>query len=94
MVVHSGVKPGERVVVDGEEKLKDGSNVIPRPSNQVDNQGPGNASVAGGQQQGAGATRLGSQTGTAYGSGSSTDSNGDRGGQSNQQGTTGGAPRQ
>ncbi len=48
VVVRSGVQPGERVVTDGEEKLKDGSKVQPRPAATVDNGAPamGNASVA------------------------------------------------
>lgn len=89
VVVHSGVQPGEKIVTDGEEKLREGSKVIPRPAAQVENSGIGNGSVSGGSQQGAGATRLGSQTGSVNGSGT----NG-QGGQSNQQGTTSGAPRQ
>jgi len=93
LVVRSGVQPGDKVVTDGAEKLRDGGKVLPRPSQQVENSGIGNASVAGGSQQGAGATRLGSQTGTVNGSGSSTEANG-RGGQSNQSGSTSGAPRQ
>jgi len=93
VVIRSGVRPGDRVVTDGEEKLKDGSMVIPRPAAQVENSGMGNAAVAGGSQQGAGATPLGSQTGSLNGSGSPASGNG-QGGQSNQQGTTSGAPRQ
>ena len=98
VVVHSGVRPGEKVITDGEEKLSLNSKVIPRPARQVDYTGIGNASVAGGQQQGAGATRLGSQTGTANAEGSNTTGANGQGGQSNQQGTNtgtgGGAPRQ
>ncbi len=48
VVVRSGVQPGERVVTDGEEKLKDGSKVQPRPATTVDNGAAtmGNAAVA------------------------------------------------
>ncbi len=48
VVVRSGVKPGEHVVTDGEEKLKDGSKVQPRPAATVDSGAPamGNAAVA------------------------------------------------
>ena len=46
VVVHSGVQPGDRVVTDGEEKLKDGSKVIPRPAATVDPATLGNAVVA------------------------------------------------
>ncbi len=46
VVIHSGVQPGERVVTDGEEKLKDGSKVLPRPAAVVDNSAPiGNAAA-------------------------------------------------
>lgn len=102
IVIRSGVRPGERVVTDGEEKLTERSKVIPRPSATTENQRTGNsqppvASSAGqgageGPGQGAGAPRIGSQTGTVFQNGRSTDANG-QGGQSNQQGTTGGAPR-
>ncbi len=90
VVVRSGVRPGERVVTDGEEKLTTNSKVIPRPAQRVENQQAGNSTSPGmantsvGPGQGAGATRLGSQTGTPNGNGSSTDANG-QGGQSNQQ---------
>lgn len=94
VVVHSGVRPGERVITDGEEKLTSTSKVIPRPAQHTDTQ-PGSASNAASGQlgpgQGSGATRLGSQTATPYSSGGSTSANG-QGGQSNQQGTTAGAP--
>ncbi len=47
VVVRSGVRPGDRVVTDGEEKLKDGSKVIPRPAAVVDGSNTtGNASAA------------------------------------------------
>ncbi len=99
VVVRSGVRAGERVITDGEEKLTSSSKVIPRPAQHVENQqsgssaslGMSNASV--GPGQGSGATRLGSQTGTPNSNGGSTNANG-QGGQSNQQGTTSGAPHQ
>lgn len=97
VVVHSGVRPGERVITDGEEKLTTTSKVIPRAAQRVENQQPGDTTSPGmaavGAGQGSGATRLGSQTGTPNANGSSTDSNG-QGGQSNQQGTTSSAPHQ
>ncbi len=98
VVVHSGLRAGEKVITDGEEKLSLKSTVIPRPSAQVDYNGVGNASVAGPRGQGAGATQLGSQTGSVNASGSNTAGANGQGGQSNQQGTNtstgGGAPRQ
>ena len=35
VIVHSGLKPGDQVVTDGTEKLKDGSRVIPRESDDM-----------------------------------------------------------
>ena len=99
VVVNSGVRVGEHVITDGEEKLTATSKVIPRPAQRVDGQQPGNstspgiAGTATGSGQGSGATRLGSQTGTLNGNGGSTDGNG-QGGQSNQQGTSSGASHQ
>ncbi len=91
VVIRSGLRPGEHVVTDGEEKLTDKSKVIPRPAQATENQRPGNSTSPGMTGTGAGAPRTGSQTGTPFQNGGSTDANG-RGGQSNQQGTTGGAP--
>ncbi|GAA3755936.1 efflux RND transporter periplasmic adaptor subunit [Terriglobus aquaticus] len=96
VVIRNGLRAGERVVTDGEEKLTSTSKVIPRPAQRVDNQQPGNTSSPGmagvdpRAAQGSGATRLGSQTGTPNANGGSTDGNG-QGGQSNQQGSSSGA---
>ncbi|MBE7180531.1 MAG: efflux RND transporter periplasmic adaptor subunit, partial [Terriglobus roseus] len=96
VVIRSGLRPGEHVITDGEEKLTSTSKVIPRPAQHATEHpagasGTGDASV--GPGQGSGATRLGSQTGSVYPNGGTTDSNG-QGGQSNQTGTTSGAPHQ
>ena len=99
VIVRSGVRPGERVVTDGEEKLTATSKVIPRAAQHVDNQQPGNTTSPGMQgtdpraRQGSGAPSLGSQNGTVNGNGGPSDSNG-QGGQSGQQGTNGGASHQ
>ncbi len=98
VVIHSGLRAGEKIITDGEEKLSLKSTVIPRPAAQVGYNGVGNAAVAGADAQGAGAARLGSQTGSVNANGSNTAGADGQGGQSNQQGTNtgngGGAPRQ
>ena len=33
VILAGGVSAGEQIVIDGQEKLRDGSKVIPRPSN-------------------------------------------------------------
>ena len=99
VVIRSGLRPGERVITDGEEKLTGTSKVIPRPAQRVENQQAGNSTSPGmsnasvGPGQGSGATRLGSQTGTPNPNGGSTTANG-QGGQSNQSGTSSGASHQ
>ena len=45
VVISSGLQPGEKVVTDGQEKLKDGSKVIPHPAAQVDGPAPNNGSA-------------------------------------------------
>ena len=35
VIIKSGLQPGQQVVTDGQEKLQDGSRVIPRPSNDM-----------------------------------------------------------
>ncbi len=94
VVIHSGLKPGERVVTDGEEKLQDGSNVIPRPSQQVESRAPGNASVAGKEMKAVDAGRSNSQPGNPNGYNGGTGDPSSPLNQPNQQGTPAGAPRQ
>ena len=83
VVVHSGVRPGDRVITDGEEKLTSTSKVIPRPAQRTDKERAAESTApdtgAVGDRQGAGATRLGSQTGTLNATGSSTSANGQGG---------------
>ncbi len=77
VVIHSGVQPGDRVVTDGEEKLKDGSKVLPRPAASVDNSGSmGNAAAAPANQSDTGSTRSTRQPNSSFNNGK----NGDRDG--------------
>ena len=76
VVVHGGVQAGDHVVVDGEEKLKDGSKVIPRPAQTVDPATTGNAAVAPGTTPDTSNTRSTRTPDSSFNNGS----NGDRDG--------------
>jgi multidrug efflux system membrane fusion protein len=91
VILMSGVKPGEQIVIDGQEKLRNNAKVIPRDAAAPAGGGRGAGRAAGGGP-GAGsgqATGAGSETGPGQrtGTGSRTDGGSGRTGSAN----TGGA---
>lgn len=90
VVVHSGVQPGDRVVTDGEEKLKDGSKVLPRPAKTVDPATQGNAAVAVGTHPDDGSTRSTRTPTSSFNNGT----DGDRDGPPTRKNVVPGAPQQ
>ena len=59
VILNSGVKPGDQIVVDGQEKLKNGSKVFPRTARGEDKceWGNGRGARAGGQDGGSSSHR-------------------------------------
>lgn len=86
VIVASGLQPGEQVVVDGQEKLRNGAKVVPR----VVPAAAGRGGTAGGATGGIGMTGRATQTGTA-GSRSHSSAAGAPG--SGKVGRSGGAPQ-
>ena len=110
VILNSGLQAGEQVVTDGQEKLKDGSLVIPHPAAQVDGPAASNGSnrppdpertvpAKKGHGQGTGGNRVGGEGGSGNGTGAAngtgaTSGTDGTGAQQGQQGTTAGSPRQ
>ena len=57
VILKSGLKPGDQVVTDGQEKLQAGSRVIPRPSDDMQAAHKAAAAQAGGAKPDAGDAR-------------------------------------
>ena len=94
VVIHSGVQPGDRVVTDGEEKLKDGSKIIPRPSQAVDPVTMGNAAAAPSAHPDDGNTRSTRTPDSSFNNGSDGDRDGPVQRKAKRQGKPAGAPQQ
>lgn len=94
VVVHGGVQPGDRVVTDGEEKLKDGSKVIPKPSQAVDPSTSGNAAVAPAANSDTGNTRSTRTPDSSFNNGNDGDRDGPPTSKKPKAQTPAGAPQQ